>query len=611
MKCEKCKLEWQSTGVEQVLFCPFCNSSLVILEENFQYLEDVFSYLTKEYGLEILRNKRSTLQFMKCFFPDGKREYRFTNMFYSSGYMDTIFRIRNLSEAVQDGAIKQVITQFGSRFGISMEWADYIVGCICKSLGMVNNVEYSIIKIRQLAEQGSSIFQFKLAECYRTGKKVQKNVQKYFNWLECSAKNGYPIAMFQLGEELWNGSVCERNINEAIRLIKKAAKFSNRDAVCFVAGHEEIYNCCGFNLDPYIQKILNSKGELSVKQLLGVIRYFVRQKDFAMAICLAKIAYEKDEKMAWETYVEVLHLDNSRESRALSLKVIKEVAISGNVLACKMLAEHCEDQAKTEQDMITALYWYRMAAEVGDVDAQIRLAQIYECGIVVQKDIEQAIFWYKMAAYNGDQYAKSKSIDFSCGVRDNSNWLWGLRDYYVKSNPAGYDDYWKKLTAFHYQIDDEKCLYHKMEHALKETERILLPLLDRVSDLDVCIEFLRVYNSTSLNVQEYDENYRFGYDDDNEDDNESLLYIQTDNHDDLVLKYNEMLDVTAKAIENGKPGYGPYEVEKKAYEEWRVETITRRDSIYNTPALCKKVLAELERRKKVNMETLRSYGVDL
>ena len=89
------------------------------------------------------------------------------------------------------------------------------------------------------------------------------------------------------------------------------------------------------------------------------------------------------------------------------------------------------------------------------------------------------------------------------------------------------------------------------------------------------------------------------------------MYIQTDNHDDLVLKYNEMLDVTAKAIENGKPGYGPYEVEKKAYEEWRVETITRRDSIYNTPALCKKVLAELERRKKVNMETLRSYGVDL
>ena len=204
-----------------------------------------------------------------------------------------------------------------------------------------------------------------------------------------------------------------------------------------------------------------------------------------------------------------------------------------------------------------------------------------------------------------------KSIDFSCGVRDNSNWLWGLRNYYVKSNPAGYDDYWKKLTAFHYQIDDEKCLYHKMEHALKETERILLPLLDRVSNLDVCIEFLRVYNSTSLNVQEYDENYRFGYEDDNEDYNESLLYIQTDNHDDLVQKYNEMLAVTAKAIENGKSGYRSYEMEKKAYEEWRVRTVTGRDNIYNTPALYKKVLVELDRRKKANTETVRSYGIDL
>ena len=201
-----------------------------------------------------------------------------------------------------------------------------------------------------------------------------------------------------------------------------------------------------------------------------------------------------------------------------------------------------------------------------------------------------------------------KSIDFSCGVRDNSNWLWGLRDYYVKSNPAGYDDYWKKLTAFHYQIDDEKCLYHKMEHALKETERILLPLLDRVSDLDACIEFLRVYNSTSLYMSKYNEDYTFGYEDDNEDCNESLLYIQTDNHDNLVQKFNELLAVTAKAIENGKSGYRPYEIEKKAYEEWRV---TRRDNIYNTPKLYEKIMEELERRKKANTETLRSYGIDL
>ena len=178
-----------------------------------------------------------------------------------------------------------------------------------------------------------------------------------------------------------------------------------------------------------------------------------------------------------------------------------------------------------------------------------------------------------------------KSIDFSCGVRDNSNWLCALRKYYIESNPTDFDDYWKELTFFRYQMNNEEGLYRKMEQAWKETEKIMLPILDRVSDLDACIEFLRVYNSTSLYMSKYDEDYTFGYEDDNEDHNESLLYIQTDNHDDLVQKYNEMLAVTAKAIENGRPGYRPYEIEKKAYEEWRVETITRRDSIYNTPAL--------------------------
>lgn len=204
-----------------------------------------------------------------------------------------------------------------------------------------------------------------------------------------------------------------------------------------------------------------------------------------------------------------------------------------------------------------------------------------------------------------------KSIDFSCGVRDNSNWLCALRKYYIESNPTDFDDYWKELTFFRYQMDDEESLYRKMEQAWKETERSMLSVLDRVSDLDACIDFLRVFNSTLLNVTKYDENYRFGYEDDNEDHNESLLYIQTDNHDDLVQKYNDMLAVIAKAIENGKSGYRSYEIEKKAYEEWRLRTVTRRDNIYNTPALYKKVLVELDRRKEENTETLRSYGVDL
>ena len=217
----------------------------------------------------------------------------------------------------------------------------------------------------------------------------------------------------------------------------------------------------------------------------------------------------------------------------------------------------------------------------------------------------------EFGVYGGVGTVYRKIFDFSCGVRDNISWLCNLRDYYTKSNPADFDDYWKELTFFRFQMDNEESLYRKMKHALKETERIMLPVLDQVSDLDACIEFLRVYNSTSLYMSKYNEDYTFGYEDDNEDCNESLLYIQTDNHDNLVQKFNELLAVTAKAIENGKSGYRPYEIEKKAYEEWRIRTVTRRDNIYNTPKLYEKIMEELERRKKANTETLRSYGIDL
>lgn len=58
--------------------------------------------------------------------------------------------------------------------------------------------------------------------------------------------------------------------------------------------------------------------------------------------------------------------------------------------------------------MLTALYWYRMAAEIGDLDAQIRLGEIFEAGKLVKQDLESAAYWYKVAAFNGSPYAKAK-----------------------------------------------------------------------------------------------------------------------------------------------------------------------------------------------------------
>lgn len=45
-----------------------------------------------------------------------------------------------------------------------------------------------------------------------------------------------------------------------------------------------------------------------------------------------------------------------------------------------------------------ALSWFKKSAELGNAQAQVELAELYEAGDGVTKDIEQAIKWYEKAA---------------------------------------------------------------------------------------------------------------------------------------------------------------------------------------------------------------------
>ena len=408
MKCNKCNSEWQPPKTMQVMFCPFCRSSLLDVQETFNALEDVLFYLTKEFGIDILRNKQNTLQFVETYLIDGTREHNFLGMVYAAGFIDTIFRIKNSPDAIQKTAVKQLIVQLSDKYGVSNDWADYVINCICKSIGINNDVENSIIAIKRLAENGDVRSQYELAECYRIGKNAERDPQKYLMWLERSAKNGYPIAMFRLGEELWAGIVCEKNTSVAIKFFQDAATNGSWDAVTTIAGNDEIYSCCDIDIENLVKDLLNHKKELTATQLVKLSQYFSRVKNTDIALELARLAYEKDSKVAWEQYVSVLKDDESRLSQSLVLKVMREVAIDGNISACNELGKIYEAQASGENDMQTALYWFRMAAELGDVDTQLHIAQVYELGKNVPIDKEKAVFWYRIAAYNGSAFAKSK-----------------------------------------------------------------------------------------------------------------------------------------------------------------------------------------------------------
>ena len=59
-----------------------------------------------------------------------------------------------------------------------------------------------------------------------------------------------------------------------------------------------------------------------------------------------------------------------------------------------------------EQDYAEALKWYRLAAEQGNVFAQLRLGGSYYSGKGVEQDYAEAVKWYRLAAEQGDARAQ-------------------------------------------------------------------------------------------------------------------------------------------------------------------------------------------------------------
>lgn len=59
------------------MFCPFCNAPLIKVQEEFDDLCDVLSYLVLKFGTDVLRNKKNTMQFIEEFFQEGKKSITF------------------------------------------------------------------------------------------------------------------------------------------------------------------------------------------------------------------------------------------------------------------------------------------------------------------------------------------------------------------------------------------------------------------------------------------------------------------------------------------------------------------------------------------------------
>lgn len=200
-----------------------------------------------------------------------------------------------------------------------------------------------------------------------------------------------------------------------------------------------------------------------------------------------------------------------------------------------------------------------------------------------------------------------KKIDFSISPYNNVNIFYDLSEFYFNENPMGCNYTYKNdLASFIYKADEETAMYNAMNNALEKTSEIMIPIFDKIVDLEACIDYFLRFGRISMIPSQYEEERGdFGCGSD-----EGLLYIKTNNHDDFIEETEKRFSEYIELLRSGNAQFS-IDIARKDFEEGRDERRMARDDIYNDPYLYEKALEELERRRVDNTEALRLLGLEI
>lgn len=139
--------------------------------------------------------------------------------------------------------------------------------------------------------------------------------------------------------------------------------------------------------------------------------------------------------------------------------------------------DFCKEEGKIEFNLTVeeaisyAINYYEMAANQGNVDAQIRLSEIFDEGEYVEEDEEEAFKWTMMAANQGDaegEYLVAISYKNGFGIEENCE---EAVKWYKKAAKQEHIEACQELGRayrigdLHLCPSDEKSFYYYMEAA--------------------------------------------------------------------------------------------------------------------------------------------------
>jgi uncharacterized protein len=229
--------------------------------------------------------------------------------------------------------------------------------------------------IQTAADKGDAQAQYKLAQCYSTGKGVRRDYAQAAGYLRRSAGQGNSDAELALGAFYGRGRGVPRNLNLAIQWYRKAAEQGNP-------------------LAQYAMGNFYATGRGVTNDMDQAVKWWQKAADQKQVAAEAALG---------ELYlIPAAPHGTNYLNYPKAVRLLRQAVAQGSVHAMNNLGAAYESGLGVERDFKEAARWYRAAAERGDALAQANLGQLYFDGRGVSFDLEQAYKWFKLSASQGN-----------------------------------------------------------------------------------------------------------------------------------------------------------------------------------------------------------------
>ena len=230
--------------------------------------------------------------------------------------------------------------------------------------------------LRELAEQGDVMAQYKLGTAYEDGSCVPIDNEKAVFWYRKAAEQGNSSAQYSLGRMFDYGCGVPEDKQEAAIWYRKAAEQGDR----------------------------NAQNDLGILLLYGE----GVPEDKSEAIFWFRKASEQGLKEAqYNLGVRYLFGDGISEDKLQAFTLFQKAAAQGFASAQFRLGKMYDDGGVVPENKTEAANWYRKAAEQGDKEAQNNLGVMYLNGEGVPQDKSEAESWFRKAAEQGVEAAQN------------------------------------------------------------------------------------------------------------------------------------------------------------------------------------------------------------